>query len=64
VVLVPFALFELGVGVDELSAHSGLSASEVAARLTMLELRGLVERRAGGTFAAVSIRRAKNDARA
>lgn len=51
------------VDVDELSARSGLSASEVAAHLTMLELRGLVERRAGGTFAAVSIRGAKNDAR-
>jgi predicted Rossmann fold nucleotide-binding protein DprA/Smf involved in DNA uptake len=49
--------------VDELSARSGLPASEVAAHLTMLELRGLVERRAGGSFAAVSIRGAKNDAR-
>jgi len=49
--------------IDELSTRSGLSASEIAAHLTMLELRGLVERRAGGTFAAVSVRGAKNDAR-
>lgn len=50
--------------VDELSVRSGQPASEVAARLTMLELRGAVERRAGGTFAAVSARKTKNGANA
>jgi DNA processing protein len=48
--------------VDELSVRSGQPASEVAAQLTMLELRGAVERRAGGTFAAVSTRKTKNGA--
>jgi DNA processing protein len=50
--------------VDELSARSGRTASDVASALTILELRGAVERRAGGTFAAVSARDSKNDARA
>jgi DNA processing protein len=50
--------------VDELSVRSGQPASEVAAHLTMLELRGVVERRAGGTFAAVSARKTKNGASA
>jgi DNA processing protein len=50
--------------IDELSFRSGRSASDVAAHLTMLELCGVVERRAGGTFAAVSVRAAKNNARA
>jgi DNA processing protein len=50
--------------VDELSVRSGQSASEVAAQLTMLELRGAIERRAGGTFAAVSTRKTKNSASA
>lgn len=49
--------------VDELSVRSGRPAADVAARLTMLELRGIVERRAGGTFAAVSRRAAKNEAK-
>jgi DNA processing protein len=48
--------------IDELSLRSGQPASEVAAQLTMLELRGAVERRAGGTFAAVSTRKTKNGA--
>lgn len=50
--------------VDELSVRSGQPASDVAAQLTMLELRGAVERRAGGTFAAVSTRKTKNGASA
>jgi DNA processing protein len=50
--------------VDELSVRSGLPASDVAAQLTMLELRGAVERRPGGTFAAVSARKTKNGASA
>jgi DNA processing protein len=50
--------------IDELSGRSGRTASDVAAHLTMLELRGVVERHAGGTFAAVSARASKNDARA
>ncbi|HEY5094221.1 MAG TPA: DNA-processing protein DprA [Candidatus Eremiobacteraceae bacterium] len=50
--------------IDELSVRSGRPASDVAAKLTMLELRGVVERRGGGTFAAVSTRAAKNDAKA
>jgi DNA processing protein len=50
--------------VDELSFRSGRPASEVAAQLTILELRGVVERRAGGTFAAVSTRKTKNGASA
>lgn len=50
--------------IDELSLRSGLPASEVAAQLTMLELRGAVERLGGGTFAAVRARGAKNDGKA
>lgn len=49
--------------IDELSIRSGRPASDVAAQLTMLELRGAIERRGGGTFAAVSTRHAKNDAK-
>ena len=50
--------------IDELSIRSGRPASEVAAQLTMLELRGAIERRGGGTFAAVRARNTKNDAKA
>jgi DNA processing protein len=52
----------MALDIDELSLRSGQPASEVAAQLTMLELRGAVERRAGGTFAAVSTRKTKNGA--
>jgi DNA processing protein len=50
--------------IDELSSRTGRPAAELAAHLTMLELRGAIERRAGGVFAAVSVRAAKNDERA
>jgi DNA processing protein len=55
-------LARAALDVDELSVRSGLPASDVAAQLTMLELRGAIERRAGGTFAAVSVRKTKNGA--
>ena len=46
--------------VDELSEVTGLPVAELAARLTLLELRGDVERRSGSTYAAVTRRRPKN----
>ncbi|HKW44220.1 MAG TPA: DNA-processing protein DprA [Candidatus Eremiobacteraceae bacterium] len=49
--------------IDELSIRSGSPAAEVAAQLTILELRGVVERRIGGTFAAVTFPITKNDVR-
>ncbi|HLJ82672.1 MAG TPA: DNA-processing protein DprA [Candidatus Eremiobacteraceae bacterium] len=48
--------------VDELSEVTGLPVAELAARLTLLELRGDVERRSGSTYAAVARRRPKNNA--
>jgi DNA processing protein len=47
--------------IDELAIRSGRQTADIAARLTMLELQGLVERRPGGTIAAVSRRGAKNE---
>ena len=40
-----------GSAIDELSERGGLDAGTLAARLTMLEIAGLVERKAGGLFA-------------
>jgi len=45
---------------DELAERLNLSAAEVAAQLTVLEIQGLVERRAGGAYAAVQARRLSN----
>lgn len=44
--------------VDELSARAGLDVATVSARLTLLEVQGLVERARGGHFVAVTARRA------
>jgi DNA processing protein len=48
--------------VDELAEVTGLPVAELAARLTLLELRGDVERRSGSAYAAVTRRRPKNSA--
>ena len=49
-----------GAAIDELAARCGSSASEIAARLTLLELRGVVERKPGGLYAPVRERDAAN----
>ena len=46
--------------VDELSDVMGVPVIELSARLTLLELRGDVERRSGSAYAAVSRGRPKN----
>ncbi len=51
-----------GAGVDELSAQTGIPAADLAAQLTLLELQGVVERQAGGVYAAVRARRASKAA--
>jgi DNA processing protein len=48
--------------VDELAEVTGLHVAELAARLTLLELRGDIERRSGSTYSAVTRRRPKNSA--
>ncbi|MBC5805414.1 MAG: DNA-protecting protein DprA [Candidatus Eremiobacter antarcticus] len=47
------ALTSGGSDVEELSALTGLDAATIAARLTVLEIQGLVERHPGGRFSAV-----------
>ena len=49
-----------GAAVDELAARCHASTSEIAARLTLLELQGVVERRPGGLYAPVQQRVAPN----
>ncbi len=49
-------------GVDELAEITSSPVAQVAARLTLLELRGDVEREPGGSYAAVSRRQPKNGA--
>jgi DNA processing protein len=44
------ALSELGRSVDELAAHTGLTAARVLGALSQLELAGLAVREAGGRF--------------
>lgn len=46
-------LLDGGTGIDELSARMGAAAADVAARLTLLELQGIVERKPGGNYALV-----------
>lgn len=48
------ALLYRAADVDELSARSGLDAASLLARLTLLEVRGLVQRLPGGRFAPVN----------
>jgi DNA processing protein len=43
------------LGIDQLTAQTGLSAPEVSAGLMMLELKKLVSKRADGTFEAHSV---------
>jgi DNA processing protein len=48
------ALSAGGSDVEELSALTGLDAATISARLTVLEIQGLVERHPGGRFSAVN----------
>jgi len=43
-----------GSSIDEVCAKTGLDPATVAAELTILEMQGLIERRPGGLYAAVS----------
>ena len=43
------------LGIDEIAAHTGLGAPQVAAALMMLELKKLVSKRADGTFEGTSV---------
>lgn len=45
-----------GAAIDELATQFSSSASEMAARLTLLELRGVVKRKPGGLYAPVHVR--------
>jgi DNA processing protein len=47
-----------GTDAETLAARTGSGVASVIARLTMLEIRGQVERRPGGLYAAVTARRA------
>lgn len=51
---------EAGVDVDELASLTGIDVGQLLARLTLLELRGVVARRPGGVFAAVKTPRPPN----
>jgi predicted Rossmann fold nucleotide-binding protein DprA/Smf involved in DNA uptake len=46
--------------VDELAAGSRAGAAEISAQLMLLELQGVVERGAGGTYTAVRTRATSN----
>lgn len=46
--------------VDDLSARAGIDVATASARLTLLELQGLVQRTAGGCFVTVAACRATN----
>jgi len=52
-----------GSSIDEVCAKTGLDPATVAAELTMLEMQGLIERRPGGLYTAVSTAPAANTSR-
>lgn len=54
------ALAPGGSAIDEVCAKTGMDSASVAAQLTMLEMGGLVERHAGGLYAAVAAPRTAN----